>query len=42
MPATLVDDPLGAEFVSTARRSRATVLIGETSNPVLAREMLVG
>ncbi|MGW4329930.1 hypothetical protein ACWEKR_29050 [Nocardia sp. NPDC004573] len=38
----LIDDPLGIEFVSTARRSAATVYIGETRNPRLAREMLLG
>ncbi|MFI5540659.1 hypothetical protein ACIA5H_30125 [Nocardia sp. NPDC051900] len=42
MPAELIDDPLGIEFVSTARRSAATVYIGETRNPRLAREMLLG
>ncbi|OLZ50291.1 hypothetical protein [Amycolatopsis keratiniphila] len=42
MPAELIDDPLGIEFVSTARRTNATVYIGKTCNPLLAREMLIG
>jgi hypothetical protein len=42
MPAELIDDPLGIEFVSTARRTTATVYIGKTCNPQLAREMLIG
>lgn len=42
MPAELIDDPLGIEFVSTARRTTATVYIGKTRNPQLAREMLIG
>lgn len=42
MPATMIDDPLGIAFVSTARRTNETVEIGKTSNPVLAREMLTG
>jgi hypothetical protein len=42
MPATLIEEPLGIEFVSTARRTRATVHIGPTCNPELAREMVIG
>jgi len=42
MPAELIDDPLGIEFVYTARRTTATVRIGKTCNPQLAREMLIG
>jgi hypothetical protein len=42
MPAELIDDPLGITFVSTARRCTASVYIGTTCNPQLAREMLIG
>jgi hypothetical protein len=42
MPATLIADPLGIRFVSTARRTDETVWIGKSSNPALAREMLIG
>jgi hypothetical protein len=42
MPATLIDDPLGITFVSTARRTDETIRLGKTSNPALAREMLTG
>ncbi|MBF6216358.1 hypothetical protein IU469_30890 [Nocardia puris] len=42
MPATLIEQPLGIEFVSTARRTRATVHIGPTCNPELARELVIG
>jgi hypothetical protein len=42
MPAQLISEPLGVEFVSTARRTTATVYIGDTCNPRLAREMLIG
>jgi hypothetical protein len=42
MPAQLISEPLGVEFVSTARLTTATVYIGDTCNPRLAREMLIG
>jgi hypothetical protein len=42
MPAELIEEPLGVEFVSTARRATATVYLGETRNPRLAREMMIG
>ncbi|WP_410585408.1 hypothetical protein [Amycolatopsis sp. lyj-108] len=42
MPATLIDDPLGITFVSTARRTDENIRLGKVSNPVLASEMLIG